>query len=178
MTDVQRLPDPTDAARALPKGAAIILRHTDARARAELAERLEAIARQCGLRLLIAGDAALAARIGCAGLHLPETRAPEAAHWKAVHPSWLITGAAHSLRGIGIGARAGCDAILLAPVFATQSHSGGEGYGAARFRLAAQHAPVPVYALGGINAQTIRRLAGARLAGVAAIEALTPDHSA
>jgi thiamine monophosphate synthase len=178
MTDAVRLRDPIAAARALPKGAAIILRHTDARARVDLAEKLRKIAHERGLFLLIAGDADLAARIGCDGLHLPEARAREAAHWKGMHPSWLITGAAHSGRGIGIAARSRCDAVLLAPVFETQSHIGVTGFGAARFRFVARAALLPVYALGGVNEETIRRLAGARLAGVAAIDALIPDHSA
>ncbi|HXJ03039.1 MAG TPA: thiamine phosphate synthase [Micropepsaceae bacterium] len=177
MTDEQRLPNPLAAARALPKGAAIILRHTDARVRAELAESLHRIARARGLRLLVAGDAALAARIGCDGLHLPENRICEAAHWKALHPSWLITGAAHSARGIVTAARSRCDAALFAPVFATRSHVGREAIGVSRFRLAVTRAPLPVYALGGVNCETIRRLAGARLAGIAAIEALAPAHS-
>ena len=41
----------------------------------------------------------------------------------------------------------------------------------------AARAALPVYALGGVNAQTIERLVGARLAGIAAIEGLVPDHS-
>jgi thiamine monophosphate synthase len=36
----------------------------------------------------------------------------------------------------------------------------------------AARARVPVYALGGVNARTVRRLAGASLAGIAAIEGL------
>src|SRR5437868_10419813 len=98
MTDEKRLRDPAAAARALPRGAAIILRHTMPDTRRLLAQALIRIARERGLLLLIAGDAFLAAHIGADGLHLPETRVSEAMHWKAVHPSWLITAAAHSER--------------------------------------------------------------------------------
>jgi thiamine monophosphate synthase len=38
----------------------------------------------------------------------------------------------------------------------------------------ASWSPVPVYALGGVNAETARRLIAIPLAGFAAIEALTP----
>src|SRR5258708_26417734 len=62
MTDEKRLRDPVAAARALPKGAAIILRHTAPDTRRLLAEALRRVAREYGLLLLIAGDAALAAR--------------------------------------------------------------------------------------------------------------------
>jgi thiamine-phosphate pyrophosphorylase len=174
MTDAVRLPDCIAAARALPKGAAIVLRHTDTGARAKLAQTLHAIARERGLLLLIAADAALAQKIGCAGLHLPEARAHEAAHWKALHPDWLITAAAHSARAIGVAARARADAVLLAPVFATASHAERAAFGVVRARRAASASPVPVYALGGVNDRSIRRLTGARLAGIAAIEALIP----
>ena len=49
--------------------------------------------------------------------------------------------------------------------------------GVTRLRLMAARAVLPVYALGGVNAQTAQRLAGARLAGIAAIEGLLPDQS-
>jgi thiamine monophosphate synthase len=41
-----------------------------------------------------------------------------------------------------------------------------------RLRLMAARAALPVYALGGVNGQTAQRLAGARLAGIAAIDGL------
>jgi thiamine-phosphate pyrophosphorylase len=174
MTDEARLKDPVAAARALPRGAAIVLRHTDRAARTALASALRGVARERGLRLIVAGDAVLAARLGCDGLHLPEARAAEAAHWKALHPHWLITSAAHSARAIQVAARARCDAVLLAPAFATRSHMGRSSLGASRFRLLAASARLPVYALGGIDAEKVQHLAGARLAGIAAIGALIP----
>jgi thiamine-phosphate pyrophosphorylase len=174
MTDRERLPDPLEAARALPRGSAIIVRHTDPRARADLAQRLRRMARSRGLLLLIAGDPHLARAVGADGLHLPEARAWEAAHWRAMRPIWLITAAAHSLRSLSIATRAGADAALLAPVFATASHPDREPLGPVRANLIALHAPLPVYALGGINALTIRTLRGSTFAGIAAIEALLP----
>lgn len=175
MTDEKRSPDPVRCARALPKGAAIILRHTHDRTRAVLAAQLRTIARARGLRLLIAGDAHLAQRVRADGLHLPEARAREASHWKALRPSWLITVAAHSARGLAIASSAGADAALLAPVFATASHKGRASLGVAKLRAIAMQATLPVYALGGIDAASIARLRGARLAGIAAIGALIPD---
>lgn len=172
MTDQDRLPDPVAAAGTLPSGSAVILRHTDAKARTVLARRLIGVARERKLMLLIAGDARLAAAIGANGLHLPEARARESAHWRALRPEWLITAAAHSARALAIAERAGADAVLLAPVFPTASHPGRGSLGALKVRAMAQRAGLPVYALGGVNAQTVARLKGSRLAGIAAIEAL------
>lgn len=160
MTDDQRLPDPRAAARALPKGSLVILRGTALR----FAREMRVIR---GLRLLIANDGALAARVGADGLHLSEARAHEAAHWRARHPSWLITAAAHSLRAT----TAQADAVLLSPVFETRSHPGAASLGLRALTIARQ-APVPAYALGGVDVVTVRRLKGGAFAGIAAIGAL------
>jgi thiamine-phosphate pyrophosphorylase len=176
MTDEKRVPDPAAAARLLPKGAAVILRHTDATVRADLAEKLRPVVREKRLLLLIAGDPALAARTGADGLHLPETCLREAAHWKALHPSWLITVAAHSAASLSGAVISRADAALLAPAFPTKSHSERSAIGVARFRLMASRANFPIYALGGVNTHTVTRLAGAHLAGIAGIEGLTDQR--
>ena len=177
MTDQSRVSDPIASARVLPRGSAVIVRHTDGRSRATLARSLEKVARENGLRLLIAGDADLAGEVGAHGLHLPEARARDAAHWRALTPSWFITVAAHSSRGLITARIAGADAALLAPVFATTSHPSRQPLGALKVRMMAARAALPVYALGGIHAGTIARLKGARLAGIAAIEGLLADQS-
>jgi len=178
MTDELRMPDPVKAAYALPAGSAIILRHRNATKRTTLAHALAAIARQRGLILLISGDASLAGRVRANGLHLPEARAREAAHWRALHPSWLITVAAHGARGLSIAAACGADAAILAPVFATLSHKDRASLGVPRFRMMALRSPIRVYALGGVNADNVGRLQSAPLAGIAAIDGLVGDHSA
>jgi len=173
MTDDERLPDPARAARALPRGSLVILRARNDARRAALAETLGAVAHERDLFLLIAGDPTLAARGGADGLHLPEARACEAAHWRALHPNWLITAAAHSAQAIRRARSAGADAVLLSPVFATRSHAGAEPLGTLRLRLLALAAGIPVYALGGIDARTAPMLGGANIAGIAAIGALS-----
>jgi thiamine-phosphate pyrophosphorylase len=175
MTDEKRVPDPVAAADSLPRGSAIILRHTNPKARAALGQKLGEVARTRGLRLLVAGDAQLAADIGAHGLHLPEARAREAAHWRALRPSWLITAAAHSLAGLMTARIAGADAALLAPMFPTSSHPDRAALGVLRTRLMAARAGIPVYALGGVNAQSIARLKDSGFIGIAAIDGLLPD---
>jgi thiamine-phosphate pyrophosphorylase len=173
MTDETRPQDPITAARNLPRGCAIIVRHRDSASRTLLAMRLQAIAQNRDLLLLISQDAELAIKIRADGLHLPEALARDAAHWKALRPQWLITAAAHSAAALVRAARAGADAALLAPVFPTRSHPERATLGAIRARLIARSAPLPVYALGGINASTALRLSDSDFAGIAAIEALS-----
>jgi thiamine-phosphate pyrophosphorylase len=108
----------------------------------------------------------LAADLGAAGLHLPERRMREAAHWRARFPHWIITSSAHSLRGL-MGARP-LDAVFLSPVFATASHKDVRPLMPVRAALIAAHAPVPVYALGGVTRRNAVRLAPA-FGGIAGI---------
>ena len=163
MTD-DRKADWARAARALPRGGMVVVRARDARKRLALAENLYGLA-----PLLIADDPALAAQIGAAGLHLPETRMREASHWRARFPRWIITSSAHSLRAL-MGAHA-LDAVFLSPVFATASHQGLRPLMPVRAAFIAGHAPVPVYALGGITSRNAALLAPA-FSGIAAISSL------
>jgi len=175
MTDEARVPDPMRALLALPKGAALILRHRDAPKRARLAMELAPVAKRRGVLFLIAGDPLLAARVGANGIHIPEARMIDAARWRVRQPHWLITVAAHSERALLRARIAGVNATLFAPVFRSASHPDNPGYGVLRFLLTSQRARIPVFALGGISAANAERLAGAHLAGLAAIEALLPD---
>lgn len=161
MTDDDRLADPVAAARKLPKGSVAIVRSRDAKKRRAVAQRLRRIP---GLILLAADDPVLAKCLD--GLHLPEKHAREAAHWRALRPRWIITVAAHSLRGLRV---VHADAVLLSPVFATASHPGISPLGAARARLMAQKSSA-VIALGGVTARNAGLLKG--FAGLAAISAL------
>ena len=157
------MPDPVGAARALPKGSLVIVRSRSDKRRRELGAALRAQTR--GLILLAADDPVLAADLH--GLHLPQARAREAAHWRALRPHWIITVAAHSARGLHTPC---ADAALLSPVFATKSHSQARALTPARARLMVRNALLPVLALGGVTAQNAAMLFG--FSGFAAIGAL------
>jgi thiamine-phosphate pyrophosphorylase len=173
LTDDERAAEPFAVAQTLPRGSLVIVRSARAARRIEIATGIAAVAKRRGLAWLVANDAELATRLGADGVHFAETRRADAYHWRACRPDWLITCAAHSLASCAQAARFGADAVLLAPVFATRSHAAGRTLGATKLRLMALQSPVPVYALGGIDARTSRRLAGARLVGLAVIGAWT-----
>lgn len=163
MTD-DRKADWARAARALPRGSVVVIRARDANKRRVLAEELAGRA-----RILIADDPRLAEEMGADGLHLPEARMRQASHWRRRHPDWIITSSAHSLRSLMHAAP--LDAVFLSPVFATASHQDARPLTPARAGLIARHAPVPVYALGGITARNARLLAPS-FSGIAAISSL------
>ena len=175
LSDRRRLADPIPAAKRLPLGAAVILRHYDAPERADLARRLARICRERRILLLVAGDGALAAEVGAAGLHFPESRVAECAVWRDRRQDWLITAAAHSLPALMRAHAAGADAALLAPVFATASHPDARPIGPLRFARLVRASPLPVYALGGVNRATAARLKGSGAVGIAAISGIADD---
>jgi thiamine-phosphate pyrophosphorylase len=141
----------------------VIIRARDANRRRALADRLSA--KTSGLILLAADDPALAGELH--GLHLPEARARDAGHWRALRPHWVITVAAHSARALHAPH---AEAALLSPVFATRSHPKAHPLTPARARLIARASLVPVLALGGIDAKNAMLLSG--FSGIAAIGSL------
>ena len=86
----------------------------------------------------------------------------------------LITAAAHGSRALRAAARAGVDAAVLSPVFATASHPDARPLGPLRFRRLADQCGVPVYALGGVTAATAKALKNSGAVGIAAISGLAP----
>lgn len=147
----------------------MVFRHFGAVDAEGQARALKAIARDRGLRLLIGADAALAARIDADGVHLPQRLTHRALALKRARPRWLVTSAAHSLRA----ARAShADAVVVSVALPSNSPSAGPALGPVRLAALARACPRPVYALGGINDATARRLLDAGLVGLAAVEGL------
>lgn len=173
MTDHIRLPDPGPSMRALPPGSAVIFRHYDDPLKEETAKRLRHIARDHKLVFLVAGDADLAVRLAADGCHLPEHMVHLAASLKAQHPEMVITATAHSATALAAAEEAQVDAVLLSPVFATESHPGAETLGVASLRHMTAGTSLPIYALGGITHETAPLLVNSGIAGLAAIGALT-----
>lgn len=169
LTDDVRLPDPLAAATKLPAGSLVILRHYGAIQREELGRQLARLCRAKRLTLLVAGDLALAQSLKV-GLHLPDyllTRPLPAI--RLLGKRKLLTAACHSRSAMGRAKSAGAKALLLSPVFPTQSHPGAKSLGTLAFRRLVRACSLPVYALGGVNAGTISLLTGSGAAGAAGI---------
>jgi len=176
MTDAARVPDPVEALARAPRGAAMIYRaYGLSPTRTELA-RLGQMARRKGVRLLVAGNLRASSGAGVGGQHLPEHvihQPTERRFARRPKPDFLVTAAAHSESAVIAAARAGADAVLISPVFATQSHPGAKPLGPVRFaRLAtmANARGLAVYALGGMTTDAARRrLSSICIMGIAGI---------
>lgn len=168
-TDPERTPRPWETAARLPAGAAVVFRGFGAPDADETAQRLRAVTRAGGVRLLIGADADLALAVGADGVHLPERMAGEAARLRTVRPDWLITAAIHEIEpGFPI---AGLDALVASPVFPTLSASARPVLGLEGLARVTTLG-LPTYALGGIDAETAARLAHCGVCGIAAVGAV------
>lgn len=178
MTDPDRLPDPLPYLHQLPRGTGVIYRcYGDKQREGErraFALRLRRTCRARGLTLLVAGHDRLAADIRADGIHLAEWRLGRGG-WKrgpARARRGLVTASCHGPAALDRAAMAGADAVLLAPVFRTESHPDVRALGNLRFAALVRLSRVPVFALGGIGPGNIGRLRHTGAAGIAGIGGL------
>ncbi|WP_374145958.1 thiamine phosphate synthase [Sphingomonas sp. 28-63-12] len=152
----------------VPPGGGVIFRHygLGRKARRALFVAIRRVARRRRLILLLAGEDKIGVRAD--GFHgRSPHRLPGIRSWPA-----------HGRREVIAGGRAGADAILISPVFATRSHPGARMLGAVRAAALATLVPGRAIALGGAGPRSLRRLAPAGFEGWAAIDAwLAPDRT-
>jgi len=171
VTDPHRSPEPQKITSALPPGTGVIYRSFGSPDAEKVAHELANIARDIGLVLLIGADADLAARVGADGVHLPERWLHRAPELRRRHRNWLLTGAAHSPRALRRAEGLGLDGALVSPVFPSRSPSAGTPLGPIRFASLCRTARIPIFALGGVDAITARRLLSSEASGFAAVDA-------
>lgn len=171
-TDPARVPSPETVAERLPPGAGIVFRPFGAEDAVERGRRLRAIADARGLILLAGAHPALAEGIGADGLHMPERLIEDIPRLRAEHGRYLITAAAHDRPAVEAAERAGADAVVVSPVFPSNSPSAGRPLGVEGLRDLVSATILPVYALGGVRADRVAQLAESGVVGIAAVEAL------
>lgn len=175
-TDPARTPRPWEVAARLPAGAAVVHRGFGRAESGDEAARLREVTRTGGVRLLIGLDLKLALSVGADGLHLPERALHQAADARSEGVR-LVTGTAHSAQGVARAQQAGVDAVVISPVFATRSPSGGAPLGVERLGDLTAGAALPAYALGGITAANAGGLADSGVCGLCAIDGIATAFS-
>ena len=167
LTDPERTPDPAAIIENLPWGSGLVYRHFGASNRFEISEQLAKLTSLYGIKFLIAADPLLAVSVGADGVHWPEAKLPQARIWRGRFV--LQTASAHSRRAIWRATRLDMDAVLVSAVFPSESKSAGQPLGVCRFRQLVATSPLPVFGLGGINANNAQRISAvAGLSGVSA----------
>jgi thiamine-phosphate pyrophosphorylase len=132
--------------------------------RLALLRRLVALGESWQARVTIHDDVAAAAEAGAAGVHLPASGAVQDAR-RLLGRKALIGQSAHNAEEVARAAAAGADYVTLSPIFATISKP---GYGPALgLATLGRTWPLPVLALGGIDASNAAGCLAAGAAGVA-----------
>jgi thiamine-phosphate pyrophosphorylase len=174
ITDQKAQPYPEQIIDKLPKGAMVILRDYDHKNREELAEALAYICKQKGIKFFVAGDLLLTLKLKADGIHLPQFMIGELAMIKREHPDIIVSVSCHDIKAVNLAEQNGADLILAAPVFATKSHMNtfkdtNLTLGIEGLKQICAGCKIPVYALGGINAETATDLKHTGVTGIAAI---------
>jgi 8-oxo-dGTP diphosphatase len=117
-----------------------------------LAERLVALARPHGAKVLCNADVASARAWGCDGVHLTAHALAEATS----RPDDLVCGAScHTRVEIERAGELGLDFAVLGPVFATPTHPTAATLGWDGFAEIVADTPLPVFALGGLGTSDV-----------------------
>jgi 8-oxo-dGTP diphosphatase len=132
----------------------------------EFAQRVVALARAHGAKVLVNTDVALAREIGADGVHLTAEQLRAATG----RPDLPWCGAScHSGEELRRAEALDVDFVVLGPVRATPSHPGAVPLGWERFREGAAGAAVPVYALGGMVPPDLERALSCGAHGLAMV---------
>jgi thiamine-phosphate diphosphorylase len=135
---------------------------------AGLAEQALASCRRHHARLLLNGPADVAQALQADGVHLTSTRLM-ACMTRPLPSGLLVSAACHDARQVLHADRIGVDLLTISPVLPTATHTTAEPLGWPRFRELAAQTTIPVYALGGMTADTLAEARKAGAYGIAAI---------
>ncbi len=140
---------------------------------ADLAESAVALCHRKGARLLLNGPPDLAEQVGADGVHLNSQRL-RTLDERPLNRDRLVAASCHSVEELVKAAALGADFAVLSPVLPTNSHPGVVPLGWERFAELTVEAPLPVYALGGMQEELIPQAWAHGGQGIAAISGLWP----
>jgi 8-oxo-dGTP diphosphatase len=138
----------------------------------ELAQRVVALCRRHGARVLVNGDVELARSAGADGVHFAAAQLMACAQ----HPDLALCGAScHNAAELRHAETLGFDFAVLGAVQPTPSHPGIAGMGWQAFRDATRDSTIPVYALGGMRMDDLETAWRHGAHGIATMRAVWPD---
>jgi thiamine-phosphate diphosphorylase len=138
---------------------------------AGLAEQALACCRRHDARLLLNASADVALALRADGVHLTSTRLM-ACISRPLPSGLLVSAACHDAYQVLHANRIDADLMTISPVLPTATHTTAEPLGWPRFRELVTQTTIPVYALGGMTANTLAEAREAGAYGIAAIRSL------
>jgi thiamine-phosphate pyrophosphorylase len=140
----------------------------------ELALKVVACCKQYDAICLLNADPELVIEVNAHGVHLDGTRLANYQH-RPLDETKLISAACHTVEQLEKAEKLGVDMVTLSPVLATASHLGAEPLGWEKLALMTKKTRLPVYALGGMNAQLLKLAQENGAIGIAGIRAFWKD---
>jgi len=142
----------------------------------DLVRMLSAPVREGGALLIVNDRIDVALAAGADGVHLKGSSLPIAEARKILDPGKILGVSTHTEEEVQAACTQGADYAVFGPVFRTPSKEGIIApRGPERYSAVASAAPIPVLALGGVNAGTVRELTCGPVPGVAVIRAILAD---
>jgi thiamine-phosphate diphosphorylase len=138
---------------------------------AQLAEQALACCRRHEARLLLNAPVEMVQAVQADGIHLTSTRLM-ASSSRPLAPGQLVSAACHDAAQILHANEIGADLLTVSPVLPTATHTTATPLGWPRFRELVTLTDIPVYALGGMSADTLAQARDAGAHGIAAIRSL------
>ena len=144
----------------------------DDEVRLELANKLKALCHAYNALFIVNDRVDIAAAVGADGVHLGQQDLPMTAARRILGPLPLVgrstTSPAEMARAIDEGA----DYIGVGPVYATPTKPGKAAAGYDYIRYAVDHAPMPWFAIGGIDLTNVATVREAGAPGIAIVRAI------
>ena len=141
--------------------------------RLEQARRLRGLCSRHGALFLVNDRIDIAAAVAADGVHLGQGDLPPALARQLLGADALIGRSTHALSQLQQAVADGCDYVGVGPVNATPTKPGREPVGLEYVRQAAAASPIPFFAIGGIDLDTLPEAQAAGAERVAVVRAIT-----
>jgi 8-oxo-dGTP diphosphatase len=137
----------------------------------ELSERLYQITSHINAKLILNTSVELFQMTNADGIHMTGKRLAECKS-RPVGKDKLFSASTHTIEELRHASTVGADFAMLSPVLPTNSHPGEPALGWEVFKEIVGQINIPVYALGGMNANDVTQAKQHGAQGIAAITAL------
>ncbi|MFM7087854.1 MAG: thiamine phosphate synthase [Cyanobium sp.] len=148
-------------------------KESDDRTRLAQARALRQLCADHGALFLVNDRIDLALAVEADGVHLGQEDLPPSLARRLLGPDRLIGRSTHRIEQLHQAVQDGCDYVGVGPVHTTPTKPGRDPVGLEYVRQAAAEAPIPWFAIGGIEAATLAAVRQAGATRVAVVRAIT-----